>query len=296
MLRVHSEMMSEDIFWLLVLNLRHGTGRNNQYGVEGVLKSRWNEYTSSENTHLLTACFNIELASQTAESFGSSSAVSDTIASLSGMLGCHKCHHAQLFCSTSSNINLSVSLGSFSSFLFSRSSYICITISATVHSFEVATWPRASSGYPSVNFVTLPIFRRLDLSCWNQQSLRLTNSSPNNTASESEMSTQDLPNKHSKLGTLKSQPRLVVLSALNQAILDASIQEHSKYIKQNIAQIDDIAYTLCHGQEKLPVKSFAVVSDPETIEFSPPLVCEEVPKLVMIFSGQGAQWVGMAKE
>lgn len=93
-----------------------------------------------------------------------------------------------------------------------------------------------------------------------------------------------------------NEPALVVLSAPCQASLEKSIREHSSYIRSNPAQIRDIAYTLCNRREGLPVRSFAVVTDPEDIEFLPPLAYREAPKIVMIFSGQGTQWAGMAKE
>ena len=93
-----------------------------------------------------------------------------------------------------------------------------------------------------------------------------------------------------------SPQTLVVLSAPCRTLLEEGIQEHSTYIKSNIDRIADISYTLCNRREKLPARSFAVVSGLEDFKFSPPLAHQGVPKIVMMFTGQGTQWVGMAKE
>ena len=110
------------------------------------------------------------------------------------------------------------------------------------------------------------------------------------------MGSQSLVSEDLGVERSTSQPALLVLSAQYQASLEESIQEHSKLIKSNSTQIGEIAYTLCNQRERLPVKSFAVVLDSENFEFSPLLDQKEAPDITMIFTGQGTQWVGMAKE
>jgi acyl transferase domain-containing protein len=58
-----------------------------------------------------------------------------------------------------------------------------------------------------------------------------------------------------------------------------------------------VAYTLAMRREHLPHRAFLVVGSERHIETSAPLkVASSSLPVVLVFSGQGAQWPGMARE
>jgi acyl transferase domain-containing protein len=59
----------------------------------------------------------------------------------------------------------------------------------------------------------------------------------------------------------------------------------------------DVAYTLAMRRDHLPHRAFLVVDSERQIETSAPLqVPSDSLSVVLVFSGQGAQWPGMARE
>lgn len=93
------------------------------------------------------------------------------------------------------------------------------------------------------------------------------------------------------------RPELFLLSANTQASLKRQVDAHLKYAAEHPSEIRNIAYTLATRREKLPHRAFILLRDAETTE-SPGLVKApaRTPGVVMVFSGQGAQWAGMGKE
>lgn len=95
------------------------------------------------------------------------------------------------------------------------------------------------------------------------------------------------------------QPELFVFSANTQASLDQQVKQYKKYVLEHPNDISDIAYTRAVRRERLPHKSFAIVQPGKAIEASSAVKCAfKSPdrKVIMIFSGQGAQWAGMGRE
>lgn len=60
--------------------------------------------------------------------------------------------------------------------------------------------------------------------------------------------------------------------------------------------LGDLAYTLGVRREHLPWRTFCVQLSHERMEFAPIVRAKTRPHVTFIFTGQGAQWAGMAKE
>jgi acyl transferase domain-containing protein len=92
---------------------------------------------------------------------------------------------------------------------------------------------------------------------------------------------------------------LLVFSASTQASLQQQIELHHVYALQHPEVLTDIAYTRAVRRERLPHKAFSIVQSGKVVETSGVVKTSsrssERP-ITMIFSGQGAQWVGMGKE
>ncbi|KAF2788729.1 putative polyketide synthase [Melanomma pulvis-pyrius CBS 109.77] len=93
-------------------------------------------------------------------------------------------------------------------------------------------------------------------------------------------------------------PRLLVFSAGTQKTLDRIIVSHQEYLKSHPDRLEDLSYTMALHREKLTLRAYAV-AEPTSNSFT---ASEFVKKpnvsysVVMVFSGQGAHWPGMAKE
>ncbi|KAI0012628.1 hypothetical protein F4779DRAFT_614355 [Xylariaceae sp. FL0662B] len=96
----------------------------------------------------------------------------------------------------------------------------------------------------------------------------------------------------SRLGT-----ELAVISANSQDSLKAGIENLKQYISTHPDSLPDLCYTLSRRREHLKWRSFATLSDPATVAFSPPVNKPvRTPTVVMVFSGQGAQWPQMGRD
>jgi acyl transferase domain-containing protein len=72
------------------------------------------------------------------------------------------------------------------------------------------------------------------------------------------------------------------------------ISLYRQYYKDKPQNMRDLAYTLAHRREHLRYRSFFVISSFSLGETSPLTEKSKVPNIVLVFSGQGAQWLGMA--
>ncbi|KAK7699774.1 Type I Iterative PKS [Diaporthe eres] len=87
---------------------------------------------------------------------------------------------------------------------------------------------------------------------------------------------------------------LAVISANSQDSLKAGIENLKQYISSHPDSLPDLCYTLSRRREHFKWRSFAVLSDPSTVSFAPPAnKPAKTPTVVMVFSGQGAQWPQM---
>lgn len=106
---------------------------------------------------------------------------------------------------------------------------------------------------------------------------------------------------------LRDGPRLFMLSAHNKVSLVKMIAEYHAWARSGVGELDSLSYTLCQRRSRLQWRYSCVVSDRESLEkilhsamsssqISKLSPVRDRPKLVFVFTGQGAQWLGMARE
>ncbi|KAF4632900.1 hypothetical protein G7Y89_g5221 [Cudoniella acicularis] len=99
----------------------------------------------------------------------------------------------------------------------------------------------------------------------------------------------------------KNIPQLLVYSANTTKSLKEMIQRYQIFLETSTEPLADVAYTLANRREHLPYRSF-IVSTKDTPGIPAPLPLFEMGQipspssLVMIFTGQGAQWPRMGRE
>lgn len=92
-------------------------------------------------------------------------------------------------------------------------------------------------------------------------------------------------------------PQLIVLSGKSRNALKQRVSQFEGYLAQSSKETRDVAYTMCQRREHLKYRAFAVAEGQEPISFSS--IGESFPlspRLAFIFTGQGAQWTGMAND
>jgi acyl transferase domain-containing protein len=99
-------------------------------------------------------------------------------------------------------------------------------------------------------------------------------------------------------GHFAPRPELFLLSANTSLSLKDQIERYREFTQRNPAlSTSDLAYTLATRREKLPHRAYAIVEDGVFTETSGLVKVPAKPAdIYLIFSGQGAQWPGMAKE
>ncbi|KAF5025548.1 hypothetical protein F66182_2356 [Fusarium sp. NRRL 66182] len=95
-------------------------------------------------------------------------------------------------------------------------------------------------------------------------------------------------------------PQLLVYSANTPESLKVMVEKYQDFIEDTSQSVADIAHTLANRREHLPYRSFSVVTDghasiPQAVS-SAPVKSKDAPSLVMVFTGQGAQWPQMGRE
>lgn len=87
------------------------------------------------------------------------------------------------------------------------------------------------------------------------------------------------------------------MSANTDVSLQKQINNHKEWVLQHPESVSDLAYTRAMHREHLPHRAYAILDGANVTETSGPMKALSDPlPLVMVFSGQGAQWPGMAKE
>ncbi|KAI2775644.1 hypothetical protein F4815DRAFT_395247 [Daldinia loculata] len=90
---------------------------------------------------------------------------------------------------------------------------------------------------------------------------------------------------------------LALVSANSQDSLKAGIENLKQYVSNNSDRLPDIGYTLARRREHFKWRSFSVISDAAAATFAPPTnKPAKKPTVVMVFSGQGAQWPQMGHD
>jgi acyl transferase domain-containing protein len=93
----------------------------------------------------------------------------------------------------------------------------------------------------------------------------------------------------------ESEQRLLVFSAHSEVSLQKMISNYSEFIKSGPFLLSDLAYTLSVKRHHWNVRSFCV-SKGKTLQAVPAVKTPKFKGLLLIFTGQGAQWKGMGRE
>ncbi|KAL3457754.1 ketoacyl-synt-domain-containing protein [Aspergillus heterothallicus] len=93
--------------------------------------------------------------------------------------------------------------------------------------------------------------------------------------------------------------KLLVVSASSEEALSQRVKELKQFTASGCAPpLQDIAYTLCERREHLKHRCFAISSAVDNLNFSAGILTETsiTPRAVFVFTGQGAQWAGVARD
>lgn len=91
--------------------------------------------------------------------------------------------------------------------------------------------------------------------------------------------------------------QVALLSANSQESAQEYAGRIQEYIATHFHKIDDLAYTLAFHREALPYRAYLTIDQAANVEISPTIKAPpESPNVVMVFSGQGAQWACMGNE
>lgn len=92
----------------------------------------------------------------------------------------------------------------------------------------------------------------------------------------------------------RSSPTLLLCSANTSKSLQNNMDSYQAFVQANPQGLSDMAYTLAFRRQHLPHRAFIIAENAVTLRLSPPMKISSVPRqLIMVFSGQGAQWPRM---
>ncbi|KAF4981694.1 hypothetical protein FZEAL_2581 [Fusarium zealandicum] len=91
-------------------------------------------------------------------------------------------------------------------------------------------------------------------------------------------------------------PQLLVYSANSAESLTRMTEGYQEFIGNHPESLGDLAYTLANRRQHLSHRAFVVASKDRAGLVSPTSKVAQAPGVVMVFTGQGAQWPQMAKE
>lgn len=94
----------------------------------------------------------------------------------------------------------------------------------------------------------------------------------------------------------QTRPHLLVFSANHPDSLRRSVTDYQQYVTSNCSNLADLAYTLGSRREHLVHRAFCVTDGKAPLEVTPFAKSKSCPQINFVFTGQGAQWAGMAKE
>lgn len=92
-------------------------------------------------------------------------------------------------------------------------------------------------------------------------------------------------------------PQLLLYSAASANSLKKTIVDYQSMVEKDPEiKLADLAFTLATKREHLPHRSFAIASNGQIGTAAPPERAGAAPNVIMVFTGQGAQWPQMGKE
>ncbi|KNG85249.1 putative polyketide synthase [Aspergillus nomiae NRRL 13137] len=93
-------------------------------------------------------------------------------------------------------------------------------------------------------------------------------------------------------------PHLLLFTANSPKSITRMIDNYKGWVEQNPDKVSDLAYTLARRREHLPHRAFAIVTNGvvESVSQSVNSKSAKPPSVVMVFTGQGAQWPQMGRE
>ncbi|KAI3322568.1 putative polyketide synthase [Xylariaceae sp. AK1471] len=93
-----------------------------------------------------------------------------------------------------------------------------------------------------------------------------------------------------------TSPQLLLYSATLPKPLTKLRNQYKEWVELNYSEVGDLAYTLAHRREHLPWRTFAVAHDGVIDNAPQSSKASEKHQVVMVFTGQGAQWPRMGYE
>lgn len=99
-----------------------------------------------------------------------------------------------------------------------------------------------------------------------------------------------------KISNTQRTPQLLVFSANSSESLKKMSEGYQDYVASHAEKLGDLAYTLANHRQHLNHRSFVVRTRERAGLIAPTSKIGQTPEVVMVFTGQGAQWPQMAKE
>jgi acyl transferase domain-containing protein len=90
--------------------------------------------------------------------------------------------------------------------------------------------------------------------------------------------------------------RLLLLSGNSEPSLVRMAEEYRKYLVRCPQNLEAMVYTLAWRRERLKLGSYCIAEGSHVSEAASPVSSKNMHQVVFVFTGQGAQWVGMGRE
>lgn len=89
-------------------------------------------------------------------------------------------------------------------------------------------------------------------------------------------------------------PRLLLYSASNYESLRERERKIEEYVRSNVCNLNDLAFTLANRREHLESRGYCITDGSVPGEIMGSGKAKKPPQINFVFTGQGAQWPGMA--